>query len=135
MNWKLGISSNKSLLLLLLRHFSRVRLCVTPETGILQARTLESVAISFSKILPNQLVAMLPNELTNQGNSLLMKYICITELGCSTPKSNTILQILSSSMEEKKWKKNLKKRVLHGSSVVKNPRAKAGDIGPISDAE
>ena len=44
------------LLLLLLRHFSRVRLCVTPETaahqalipGILQARTLEWVAISFS---------------------------------------------------------------------------------------
>lgn len=62
--------------------------------------------------------------------------MCITELGCSTPKSNTILQILSSSMEEKKKEKNnLKKRVLHGSSVVKNPRAKAGDIGPISDAE
>ena len=41
------------LLLLLLRHFSRVRLCATPETrspvpGILQARTLGWVAISFS---------------------------------------------------------------------------------------
>ena len=45
------------LLLLLLSHFSRVQLCVTPETadptgfpvpGILQARTLEWVAISFS---------------------------------------------------------------------------------------
>ena len=44
------------LLLLLLSHFSRVWLCVTPETaahqapvpGILQARTLEWVAISFS---------------------------------------------------------------------------------------
>ena len=45
------------LLLLLLSHFSRVRLCVTPQTaahqgspipGILQARTLEWVAISFS---------------------------------------------------------------------------------------
>ena len=45
------------LLLLLLRRFSRVRLCATPETaahqaspvpGILQARTLEWVAISFS---------------------------------------------------------------------------------------
>ena len=45
------------LLLLLLSHFSRVRLCATPETaahqaplvpGILQARTLEWVAISFS---------------------------------------------------------------------------------------
>ena len=46
------------LLLLLLSHFSRVRLCVTPQTaahqaplslpGILQARTLERVAISFS---------------------------------------------------------------------------------------
>ena len=46
------------LLLLLLSHFSRVRLCETPETaaheapltvpGILQARTLEWVAISFS---------------------------------------------------------------------------------------
>ena len=43
--------------LLLLSRFSRVRLCVTPETatheappvpGILQARTLEWVAISFS---------------------------------------------------------------------------------------
>ena len=37
------------LLLLLLRRFSHVRLCVTPEIpGILQARTLEWVAISFS---------------------------------------------------------------------------------------
>ena len=45
------------LLLLLLSHFSRVRLCATPETaaqpgfpvpGILQARTLEWVAIAFS---------------------------------------------------------------------------------------
>ena len=45
------------LLLLLLSHFSRVRLCATPETAaheappvprILQARTLEWVAISFS---------------------------------------------------------------------------------------
>ena len=45
------------LLLLLLSHFSRIRLCVTPEMaahqappslGILQARTLEWVAISFS---------------------------------------------------------------------------------------
>ena len=44
------------LLLLLLSHFSRVQLCETPEMaahqappGILQARTLEWVAISFSK--------------------------------------------------------------------------------------
>ena len=41
------------LLLLLLSCFSRVRLCVTPPgssvPGILQARTLEWVAISFSK--------------------------------------------------------------------------------------
>ena len=45
------------MLLLLLSHFSRVRPCATPETaahqappvpGILQARTLEWVAISFS---------------------------------------------------------------------------------------
>ena len=44
------------LLLLLLSRFSRVQLCATPETaahqaprpGILQARTLEWVAISFS---------------------------------------------------------------------------------------
>ena len=44
------------MLLLLLSHFSRVRLCVTPDgsppgspvPGILQARTLEWVAISFS---------------------------------------------------------------------------------------
>ena len=42
--------------LLLLTHFSRVRLCATPQTaahqapvsGILQARTLRWVAISFS---------------------------------------------------------------------------------------
>ena len=46
----------RPLLLLLLSHFSRVWLCVTPQTaatrlsvpGILQARTLEWVAISFS---------------------------------------------------------------------------------------
>ena len=46
------------LLLLLLSHFSRVRLCATPRDGsqpgfpvpgILQARTLEWVAISFSR--------------------------------------------------------------------------------------
>ena len=45
-------------LLLLLSHFSRVRLCVTPQMaahqapvpGILQARTLEWVAISFSNV-------------------------------------------------------------------------------------
>ena len=45
------------MLLLLLSRFSRVRLCATPETssppgspvpGILQARTLEWIAISFS---------------------------------------------------------------------------------------
>ena len=52
--WK----GNCFLLLLLLSHFSRVRLYVTPETdgsppgspvpGILQARTLEWAAISFS---------------------------------------------------------------------------------------
>ena len=43
-------------LLLLLSRFSRVRLCATPDSsppgspisGILQARTLEWVAISFS---------------------------------------------------------------------------------------
>jgi len=40
-------------MLLLLSRFSRVRLCATPQTaapvpGILQARTLEWVAISFS---------------------------------------------------------------------------------------
>ena len=59
-----GNQNNKSraspevnlLLLLLLSHFSRVQLCATPWTaayqasihGILQARTLEWVAISFS---------------------------------------------------------------------------------------
>ena len=42
------------MLLLLLSHFSRVQLCVrrsppgSPVPGILQARTLEWVAISFS---------------------------------------------------------------------------------------
>ena len=48
--------SKQLLLLLLLSHVSRVRLCVTPKMathqapvpGILQARTLEWVAISFS---------------------------------------------------------------------------------------
>ena len=48
--------SYESLLLLLLSHFSRVRLCDpidgsqpgSPIPGILQARTLEWVAISFS---------------------------------------------------------------------------------------
>ena len=47
--------SSRPLLLLLLSHFSRVRLCATPLTaahqappGILQAGTLEWVAISFS---------------------------------------------------------------------------------------
>ena len=51
----LGLHS-AMLLLLLLSHFSRVRLCATrdgspsgsPVPGILQARTLEWVAISFS---------------------------------------------------------------------------------------
>ena len=45
-----------NILLLLLSHFSRVRLCnpidgsppAFPSPGILQARTLEWVAISFS---------------------------------------------------------------------------------------
>ena len=51
LNWASQVA-----LLLLLSRFSRVRLCATPETaahqapvpGILQARTLEWVAISFS---------------------------------------------------------------------------------------
>ena len=49
-------SLRKPFFMLLLSHFSRVRLCVThrqqptrlPVPGILQARTLEWVAISFS---------------------------------------------------------------------------------------
>ena len=48
------------LLLLLLSRFSRVQLCATPGTvacgfsvhGIIQARVLEWVAISFSSIYP-----------------------------------------------------------------------------------
>ena len=61
LNFRCPIQLNKGvsfqdLLLLLLSHFSPVRLCVTPQTaahqapvpGILQARTLEWVAISFS---------------------------------------------------------------------------------------
>ena len=53
----MAIHSSILLLLLLLSHFSGVRLCATPWTaatsmnpgdGILQARTLEWVAISFS---------------------------------------------------------------------------------------
>ena len=46
------VSLSGLLLLLLLRRFSRVRLCATPPgssvPGILQARTLEWVAIAFS---------------------------------------------------------------------------------------
>ena len=50
--------SNLSMLLLLLRRFSHVRLCTThrwqptrlPVPGILQARTLQWVAISFSNV-------------------------------------------------------------------------------------
>ena len=54
---KAVLSAPHLLLLLLLSRFSRVRLCATPWTagppgspipGILQARTLEWVAISFS---------------------------------------------------------------------------------------
>ena len=50
---QLGYIIPKLSLLLLPSHFSCVRLCVTPQTsspvpGILQARTLEWVAISFS---------------------------------------------------------------------------------------
>ena len=51
-----GLKTNLGLLLLLLSHFSRVRLCDpidgsppgSPVPGSLQARTLEWVAISFS---------------------------------------------------------------------------------------
>ena len=52
-----NVHNHLSLLLLLLSCFSRVRLCATPQTaaqeaqevpGILQARTLEWVAFSFS---------------------------------------------------------------------------------------
>ena len=49
---KITSAFTSMLLLLLLSHFSRVRLCATPPgspvPGILQARTLEWVAISFS---------------------------------------------------------------------------------------
>ena len=54
-NYDLSFPENTPSLLplLLLSRFSRVRLCMTPQTaapvpGILQARTLEWVAISFS---------------------------------------------------------------------------------------
>ena len=57
MTEQLTIYAYMKLLLLLLSRFSRVRLCATPidgsllgssVPGILQARTLEWVAISFS---------------------------------------------------------------------------------------
>ena len=61
------------LLLLLLSLVTRVRLCATPETagsppgspvpGILQARTLEWVAISFSKDSANHIIVAHKNEL------------------------------------------------------------------------
>ena len=44
------------LLLLLLNHFSRVRLCVTPWTAAFQARVLEWSAIAFSNIPHTKLV-------------------------------------------------------------------------------
>ena len=59
-DWVIGIGIY-TLLLLLLSHFSRIRLCVTPidssppgslVSGILQAKTLEWVAISISNIYP-----------------------------------------------------------------------------------
>ena len=55
--WIMKINVFYVCLMLLLSHFSRVQLCATPQTaaqqgssvpGILQARTLEWVAISFS---------------------------------------------------------------------------------------
>ena len=54
--YRKGPYTEPTLLLLLLRRFSRVRLCATPRRqppgspvpGLLQARTLEWVAISFS---------------------------------------------------------------------------------------
>ena len=60
--WSLS-SYNYRLLLLLLSHFSHVLLCATPQTaahrlpipGILQARTLEWVAISFSNTTTGEL--------------------------------------------------------------------------------
>ena len=56
-------------LLLLLSHFSRVRLCATPQTAAHQAsrpwdspgRTLEWVAISFSYICLNMQLASIIN--------------------------------------------------------------------------
>ena len=58
MNWEIRIDIYTLLPLLLLSRFSRVRLCATypidgsppgsPVPGILQARTLEWAAISFS---------------------------------------------------------------------------------------
>ena len=56
LEWGAIAFSNTVLLLLLLSHFSRVRLCdptdgsppASPVPGILQAKTLEWVAISFS---------------------------------------------------------------------------------------
>ena len=61
------LSTVSLLLLLLLSHFSCVRLCVTPVDGsppgspvpgILQARTLEWVAISFSNAWKSCIVSM-----------------------------------------------------------------------------
>ena len=45
--WLIHVNVWQKPLLLLLSHFSYVRLCATPETAA-QARTLEWVAISFS---------------------------------------------------------------------------------------
>ena len=66
---------------LLLSHFSRVRLCATPQTaatgspipGILQARSLEWVAISFSNPPHKFLSVLAVNPTTGLFRSLILQ--------------------------------------------------------------
>ena len=80
-----------SLLLLLLSHFSPVRLCATPidssppgsaVPGILQARTLEWVAISFSK--PRQCIKKQRHHFANKGPYSQSYGFLVVMYGCES---------------------------------------------------
>ena len=88
------------LLLLLLSHFSRVRLCVTPWTaahqappvpGILQARTLEWVAISFSIIV--QLLLLLSR--FSRVRLCVTPWTAACQASLSFPISQSLLKLVS----------------------------------------
>ena len=91
---------------LLLSHFSRVRLCATPQTaahqapipGILQARTLEWVAISFSNLQlgllqqsPNRSYCFYPCPLQSILNSSHSEPLKIEVTSCDSSAQNPTL--------------------------------------------